>query len=120
MTDICVSKLVIIGLDNGLLPGQHQPIVWTNAGLLLITPLGSNFSEILIDFYIFIQENAFENVIRKFAAILSRPHCIKRASGVKTIEYVTWWPLLELQSLYPIMLISLVNSFRYQAPADEI
>ena len=26
---------------------------------------------------IFIQENAFENVVRKFAAILSRPQCVK-------------------------------------------
>ena len=26
--------------------------------------------------YIFIQENAFENVVWKMAAILSRPHCV--------------------------------------------
>ena len=29
------------------------------------------------DLYIFIQENAFENVVRKLAAILSRPQCVK-------------------------------------------
>ena len=27
--------------------------------------------------YIFIQENPFENVVRKMAAILSRPQCVK-------------------------------------------
>ena len=34
------------------------------------------YSEILLEIlYIFIQENAFENVIWKTAAILSRPQC---------------------------------------------
>ena len=46
MTHICVSKLTIIGSDNGLLPGRRQAIIWTNAGILLIGPLGTNFSEI--------------------------------------------------------------------------
>ena len=47
-THICVGKLTIIGSDNGLSPGQHQAIIWTIAGILLIGPLGTNFSEILI------------------------------------------------------------------------
>ena len=33
---ICVSKLNIIGSDNGLSPGRRQAIIWTNAGILLI------------------------------------------------------------------------------------
>ena len=45
---ICVSKLTIIDSDNGLLPVQHQAIMWTNSGILLIKPLGTQFSEILI------------------------------------------------------------------------
>ena len=45
---ICVSKLTIIGLDNGLSPGRRQAIIWTYAGILLIRPLGKNFNEILI------------------------------------------------------------------------
>ena len=36
------------GLDNGLPPGWHQAIIWTNAGILLIGPLGTNFSEFMI------------------------------------------------------------------------
>ena len=48
VTHICVSKLTIIGSDNGLSPDRCQAIIWTNAGLLLIGPLGTNFSEILI------------------------------------------------------------------------
>ena len=38
----------IIGSDNGLVPGRHQAIIWTNAGMLLIWPLGTNFSGIFI------------------------------------------------------------------------
>ena len=45
---ICVSKLTIIGSDNGLSPGRRQAIIWTKAVILLIGPLGTNFSEILI------------------------------------------------------------------------
>ena len=54
VTHICVGNLTIIGPDNGLSPGQRQAIIWTNAGILLIGPWGTNFSEILIG--IFIQE----------------------------------------------------------------
>ena len=53
MTQMCVSKLAIIGSDNGLSPGRRQAIIWTNAGLLLFGPLGTNFSEILIKIYTF-------------------------------------------------------------------
>ena len=40
VTHICISKLNIIG--------RWEAIIWTNAGILLIGPLGTNFSEILI------------------------------------------------------------------------
>ena len=35
---IWVSKLNIIGLDNGLSPGRCQDVIWTNAGSLSIGP----------------------------------------------------------------------------------
>ena len=47
VTHICVGNLTIIGADNGLSPGRRQTIIWTNAGILLIGPLGTNFNEIL-------------------------------------------------------------------------
>ena len=47
-THICVGKLTIIASDNGLSPGRRQAIIWTNAGILLIGPLGTNFNGILI------------------------------------------------------------------------
>ena len=39
---------VSIGSDNGLSPIRRQAIILTNAGILLIGSLGTNFSEILI------------------------------------------------------------------------
>ena len=48
-THICVDKLTIIGSDNGLSPERHQSIIWTNAGILYIWPLATNFSEIVIE-----------------------------------------------------------------------
>ena len=44
----CVIKLqyTIINSDNSLLPVRHQAFIWTNAGLLLVAPLGTNYSEI--------------------------------------------------------------------------
>ena len=53
MTHICVRKLTIIGSNIGLSPGRRQAIIWTNAGILLIWPLETNFSEILIEIHIF-------------------------------------------------------------------
>ena len=56
-----------------------KPLSETTNGMLLIGPLETNFSEILIkSLYVFIQENALENVVWKMAAILSRPQCVKQ------------------------------------------
>ena len=49
VTHKCVGKLTNIGSDNGLSPERRQPIIWTNAGLLLMGILGTNFIEILIE-----------------------------------------------------------------------
>ena len=73
VTHICVSKLTIIGSDNGLLPGWRQAIISTNARILLIGPLGTKLNQ---NSYIFAQENAFEIVVWKMMAILSRPQCV--------------------------------------------
>ena len=74
---ICFSEVTIIGLDNGLLPGQRQTIIWTDAWILLIGPLGTNFNEILTEIHsFFVQENAFENIVWKMTDILSPLQCV--------------------------------------------
>ena len=54
----CASKLNISGSDSGLSSGRRQAIIWTNAGILLIWPLGTNFREILNE----IHTISFKNV----------------------------------------------------------
>ena len=71
-THICVSKLSIIGSDNGLSPGRRQAIIWTNAGILVIEPLGTNFCEILIEIRIF----AFKKMYLKISSGKWRPFCL--------------------------------------------
>ena len=46
-------SLSTIGSDNGLLPNWHQAIIWTIVVILLMGPLGTNFSEIIIEIYTF-------------------------------------------------------------------
>ena len=69
---ICVGNLTIIGPDNGLSPGRHQAIIWTNAGILLIGPWGTNFNEILIG----IQTFSFKKVHLKMSSAKWRPFCL--------------------------------------------
>ena len=51
VTHICVSNLTVIGSDKSLSLGRRPDIIWTNAGIVLIGPLGTNFSEILIEIH---------------------------------------------------------------------
>ena len=69
MTHICVSKPSIIGSDNGLSPDRRQAIIWTNAGILLIRTLGTNFNEILFEIHIF----SFKNIHLKMSSAKWRP-----------------------------------------------
>ena len=67
-----------------LLAGRHQAITCAYAGSLLIGPLETYFSQNL---HIFIQENAFENVVCKLAAILSRPQYVNGTGQQKQTKW---------------------------------
>ena len=82
MMHICVAKLTIIGSDNGLSPGRRQAIIWTNAGLLLIRHLGTNFSEILIG----IQTFSFKKMHFKMSFAKWRPFCL----GLNVLNDQPW------------------------------
>ena len=69
---ICVGKLTIMGSDHGLSPGWHQAIIWTNAGKLLIWPLGTNFSEMLIEIHTF----SLKKMHLKMSSAKWRPFCL--------------------------------------------
>ena len=72
VTHTCVSKLTIIGSDNGLSPGRRQAIIWTNDGILLIGPLGTNFSEIWSKIHTF----SFKKMHLKTSSAKWRPFCL--------------------------------------------
>ena len=92
VTHICVSKPTIIGSDNGVSPGRRQAIIWTNDGILLIGPLGTNFSEILIEIYTF----SFNKMHLKMSSGKWRPFCLglnvlnERAVEQKVELQVIW------------------------------
>ena len=44
VTHICISKITIIGSDNGLSPGPRQAVIWTNTRILLIRTLRTYFN----------------------------------------------------------------------------
>ena len=69
---ICVSNLTVIGSDNGLTPGRRQAIIWTNDGILLIQPSGTNFSEILNEIQTFSFKKTYLNVL----SAKWRPFCL--------------------------------------------
>ena len=62
----------LIGSDNGLSPHRRQAIIRTNAGMLLIGPLGTNFSEILIEILTF----SSKKMHLKVSSAKRRPFCL--------------------------------------------
>ena len=94
VTQICVSKLKIIGSDNGLAPGRRQAIIWTNAGISLIRPQATNFSEMLIKIHIFSLKKMHLNM----SSEKWRPFCFDK-QRIQTMNYCpfAWrnhrWPV---------------------------
>ena len=88
---------VIIGSDNGLSPVRRQAITWTNVGILLIGPLGTNFSEILIETHTF----SFKKTHLKLSSGKWCPFCL----GLNVLKwildiFVTYLPLRVLPSYW--------------------
>ena len=98
VTQICVGKLTNIGSDNGLAPSRRQAIIWTNAGILLIGPLGTHFSELIIIIHSF----SFNKMLLKMSSAIWRPfwlglnvlmipflHCIN--ANCEFISYIRYF-----------------------------
>ena len=93
VTHICVDKLTTIGSDNGLSPGRRQAIIWTIAGILLIRPLGTNFSEILIG----IQTFSFKKMHLKILSVKWRRSCL----GLNVLKVISKEQALSTENQYP-------------------
>ena len=79
MMHICIVNLTIIGSDNGSSPGRCQAIMWTYGEVLLIGPLGTNFSEILIETDRF----SFKKMHLKMPSAKWLPFCL----GLNVLRY---------------------------------
>ena len=82
MTHKCVSKLSIIGSGNGLSPGRRQAIIWTNAGILLIWTIGTDFNEMLIEIHTF----SVKKIHLKMSSAKWQPFCL----GLNVLYNLTW------------------------------
>ena len=86
VTHICVIiKLTIIGSDYGIFLLRCQAIIWIKDGILLIGPLGTNFSIILIKIYIF----SFKKMHLKISSGKWRPSCLGLNSWLTQCGLVT-------------------------------
>ena len=101
---ICVRQLTIIGSDNGLSLGRRQAILWSNAGILLIGPLGTNFSEILNG----IQTFSFKKLHLKTSSAKCRLFCrglnelsCLRLCGRDSLLAQSTWSNSPIFSSYP-------------------
>ena len=113
VTHIYVSKLTIIGSDNGLSPDRRQAILWTSAGTLLIGPLRTNFSVILIEILIF----SFKKMRLKVSSAKRRPFCLSLNVLIKRPLITLWqtrcpvWPLCSSSNLivysYSVLCVAL-------------
>ena len=72
---ICISKLIIIGSDNGLSPEWRQAVILTNAGILLIEPLGKNSMKFLLKLKYFYWWICIWSVVCQGDNSLSQPQC---------------------------------------------
>ena len=119
---ICVTNLTIIGSDDGLAPGRCLAITWTNVGILLIWPLGTNFSEIFIE----IQTISFKKIHLKMSSGKWRPFCLglnvltwsnamPTDTGLLIIppaQWSCWWGVYWFHSVPPsLILCPLCNSY---------
>ena len=121
MTHICVSKLTIIGSDNGLSPGRRQAIIWTNAGILLIGPLGTNFSESLIKIHTF----SFKKMRLKVSTAKWRPSCLclnvlKGAPAVVCWITVYWLYSQKCARMYMLKMWKLILEFKFNVVFNTV
>ena len=83
---------VSIGSGNGLSPEQRQAITGTNADLLSIGPLGTNFSEIVIK----IPKFSFMKMPLKMLSAKRRPFC----PGEDELRRQRWGKILAWMDQY--------------------
>ena len=109
VTHICVSKLTIIGFIQWLVawpaPSYHLNQCWNIVNWTIRNKIRWNLNR---NSYISIKENAFENVVWKMVAILSRSQsvndCIrygKQSDLMRITLFSCWWRMCQCVSPVP-------------------
>ena len=104
VTHICVGNLTIISPDNGLSPGRRQAIIRTSAGILLIEPSRTNFSEISIAIHTF----SFKEMHLKMSSVKWRPFCL--GLNVLKISFAKWHPLHLVRNVINLRIMYIIIS----------
>ena len=90
LTHIYVSvEYAIIDSDNGLSPA----IIWTNAGLLSMRPLGTNSIEIIIEIHTF----SLKKIHLKMASVKWLPFCL----GPNVLRVIKSGPIITWSNITP-------------------
>ena len=85
-------NIVSIGAGNGLSPNRRQAITRTNADLVSIWHSWISFeSKWKQNIKIFIEQNAFVNVVFKMSAVLFRPSSVNLFFFIKSLSETTFW-----------------------------
>ena len=117
VTHICISKLTVIGSDNGLSPGRRQAIIWTNVGILLIRTSGTNFNEIhmflFIKMHLKMLSGKWQPFCLGFSELKSNsnrlPHVISHIdmlSHIARLRRIFFWFMMVQKWLSSIMIFS--------------
>ena len=98
VTLICISKLTIIGSDNGFIawraPSHYMNQCWNIVNWTIRNKFQWNFNQY---YNLFIQENACESVCCEMVAILSQPQCVKcDPQGWRGVGCLGWKFLVHL------------------------
>ena len=102
VTHICVSKLTIIGSDDGLSPGRRQATIWTNSGI-------SNFSEVLLEIYTFSQKKMY----LKMSSRKWRPFCLGlNVDLIYASKMNSKWETIWESVIYVLKWIIIVKAYR--------
>ena len=98
VTHICVHNLTIIG--------RHQAIItWTNVGILLIGPLGTNFSVMLIE----IHAVSFNKIHLKMSSGKWRPFCLclnVLTLNIYIVAEIKWPPFAFAENIFNFIFLS--------------
>ena len=105
VTHICVGKLTTIGPHTGLSPDRRQAIIWTSAGILLIGPLGTNFSEILIEIRTF----SFKKMRLKVSSAKRRRFCF----GLNELMLSEISSAPSVGAVWSSMVLSVINKCHF-------